>query len=105
MRNGAYIRQFLDGVRAITDAISRESIDAAIEAIWAAYQRGSTIWVVGNGGSASTASHFACDLTKATIVPGRPRLKALALVDNVPLVSALTNDDGWENVYVEQLRS
>src|SRR5207249_11959902 len=47
----------------------------------------------------------ACDLSKATIVAGKPRLKAFALVDNIPLVSALTNDDGWDSVYLEQLRS
>jgi D-sedoheptulose 7-phosphate isomerase len=60
---------------------------------------------IGNGGSASTASHFACDLAKCTIVEGKPRLRVQSLVDNVPLITALTNDWGWNSVFVEQLKS
>ncbi len=73
--------------------------------VWGAWQRGNTIFTCGNGGSAGTASHLAADLCKCTIVPNQPRLRAMSLVDNIPLLSALTNDDGWENVYVEQLKS
>ncbi len=105
MQNAEYIATYLDGMRKITDEISHEAIDAVIEALFEVYRREGTIWICGNGGSASTATHFACDLTKATIWPGKPRVKAMALADNVPLVSALTNDDGWDAVYLEQLRS
>ena len=105
MHNQSYIDTYLDGMRQINETISRQAIDDVIEALFGVYLRGNTIWICGNGGSASTASHFACDLAKATISPGKPRLRALALVDNIPLVSALTNDDGWDQVYVEQLRS
>ena len=105
MHNASYIAEFLDGMRQITETISHQAIDDVIEALFAVYRRGGTVWVAGNGGSASTATHFVCDLNKATISPGQPRLKAFALVDNIPLVSALTNDEGWENVYVEQLES
>lgn len=105
MRNGIYIEQFLHGMRQITERISRPAIDELIEALLAAYRRGNAIWIIGNGGSASTATHFACDLNKVTVVAGRPRVRAFALVDNVPLVSALTNDEGWDNVYTEQLAS
>jgi D-sedoheptulose 7-phosphate isomerase len=92
-------------MRKITEEISHEAIDTVIEALFGVYQQGGTIWICGNGGSASTATHFACDLTKATIRPNKPRVKAMALADNIPLVSALTNDDGWDAVYLEQLRS
>jgi D-sedoheptulose 7-phosphate isomerase len=92
-------------MRQITDTISHQAIDDVIEALFTVYRRGGTIWICGNGGSASTATHFACDLTKGTIRPGKPRLKAMALADNIPLVSALTNDDGWDVVYLEQLKS
>lgn len=105
MRNAEYIETYLRGMREITDNISRQAIDEVIEALFAVYERGNTIWIIGNGGSASTATHFACDLNKVTIVPGQSRVRAFALVDNIPLVSALTNDDGWDNVYVEQLQS
>lgn len=105
MQNATYISTYLEGMRQITDTISHQAIDDVIEALFTVYRRGGTIWICGNGGSASTATHFACDLTKGTIRPGKPRLKAMALADNIPLVSALTNDDGWDVVYLEQLKS
>lgn len=63
-----------------------------------------TVFVMGCGGSASTATHFAADLAKTTIVADKPRFKAMALVDNIPLVSAWTNDSGWASIFVEQLK-
>ena len=105
MKNKAYIDRFLDGVAEITRTIAREEIDRAIEVLYAAWRRGATVFVAGNGGSAGTATHLAADLVKMTAIPGRLRLRALSLVDNVPLVSALVNDDGWDNVYVEQLET
>jgi len=89
----------------VTDSIDRAAIDRAIELLFAAWQRGNTIFTCGNGGSASTASHLVADLSKCTIVPDRPRLRAVSLVENIPLVSALVNDEGWDNVYVEQLKT
>jgi D-sedoheptulose 7-phosphate isomerase len=80
-------------------------VDRTIEALFAAWQRGNTVFTCGNGGSAGTATHLAADLFKCTIAPGRPRLRAMSLVDNVPLMSALTNDDGWDKVYEEQLKT
>jgi D-sedoheptulose 7-phosphate isomerase len=58
---------------------------------------------MGNGGSAATASHFALDLAKNTIMPGKPRLKAISLTDHVPLITAWSNDTAYEYVFVEQL--
>ncbi len=59
---------------------------------------------MGNGGSASTASHFVCDLAKCTIVEGAPRFRVMGLNDNVALVSALTNDCGFSEIFTEQLQ-
>jgi D-sedoheptulose 7-phosphate isomerase len=103
--NQAYIDWFLQGVEEIVRKISRAEVDRAIEVLYAAWREGRTVFTVGNGGSAGTATHFAADLCKMTAIPGRPRLRALSLVDNVPLVSAIVNDDGWENVYTEQLET
>ncbi len=58
---------------------------------------------MGNGGSAATASHFACDLGKETVVEGRPRFRVLSLNDNVPLMTALSNDFGYHAIFKEQL--
>lgn len=105
MENGEYIERYLGGIVQIAARIDRTAIDRAIELLYAAWRRGSTIFTCGNGGSAGTAQHLAADLFKCTIVPERPRLRVVSLVDNVPLVSALTNDDGWEAVYIRQLET
>lgn len=68
-----------------------------------ARDEGRTIFICGNGGSAATASHFAVDLGKGASL-GRPRrFRALSLCDNSPLLTALGNDVGYENSFVEQL--
>ncbi|MCL4534272.1 MAG: SIS domain-containing protein [Bacteroidetes bacterium] len=87
----------------IIRTISREDIDEVVQRLYRAWENEGTVYIMGNGGSASTASHFACDLAKATIVEGKRRFKVLSLVDNVPLVSAWTNDSGFDSIYAEQL--
>ena len=67
--------------------------------------KGKKIFIIGNGGSASTATHFACDLNKYTSVDGKKRFKAISLEDNIPLVTALVNDEGWNQVYSYQLEN
>ena len=67
--------------------------------------RGNNIFIFGNGGSAATASHFASDLAKGAICDGKPRLKAFALTDNVPLLSAWANDTVYDNIFSEQLEN
>jgi len=64
-----------------------------------------TIFIMGNGGSASTASHFVGDLSKGTIVEGRPRFKAIALTDNIPNMLAWANDSSFGDIFVEQLKN
>ncbi|HWQ14644.1 MAG TPA: SIS domain-containing protein [Roseiflexaceae bacterium] len=81
----------------------REPLWAIEQALWETYERDGTIIVCGNGGSAATASHFACDLAKWTVAAGRRRLRALALTDNVPVMTAWSNDTAYERVFVEQL--
>lgn len=78
-------------------------IEAMLDILQQARLEGRTIFIVGNGGSASTASHFACDLGKNTVMPGVPRFRVIALTDNVEVFSALANDLGYENVFAEQL--
>ena len=105
MRNASYIERYLKRTGEIAATLAREEIDRVIEIFFGAWERGRTIFLIGNGGSAGTAEHFAADLTKCTIAPDRRRLRAVSLVDNTPLVSALTNDEGWDQVYVEQLKT
>ncbi len=103
MTSADFIRDYLAAMSAITARLPVAEIDRVIGLLYAAWQRGSQVFICGNGGSAATATHFACDLNKATIVAGQPRFRACCLNDNVPLVSALTNDNGFDDLYLEQL--
>lgn len=103
MQSGEFIDHYLQEVLSITKRISREDINKVIELLYEAWREDRQVFLAGNGGSASTAVHFASDLAKFTTVEGKRRFRALTLTDNVPLVSALTNDLGWENIYIEQL--
>jgi D-sedoheptulose 7-phosphate isomerase len=75
-------------------------IEVLIEAQWNQH----TVFILGNGGSAATASHFACDLSKGTTIRGLPRMKVIALTDNSELITAWANDTDYEQIFAEQLR-
>jgi D-sedoheptulose 7-phosphate isomerase len=103
--NASFIRDFLEEIKRIVETISKSDIDAFINALYNAWKEGRKVFIAGNGGSASTATHFASDLAKFASVEGKPRFKTYSLVDNTPLITALTNDLGWSEVYVEQLKN
>lgn len=84
-------------------SIAREQIGLAVEILFEAWHRYGTVFSMGNGGSASTATHFAGDQAKLTIVPGKKRLKAVALMDNIPLVCAWTNGAGFSSIFAGQV--
>src|ERR1700724_1610770 len=87
----------------MVEAISLPHIEAVLRLLEEAYRNGHRIFIMGNGGSAATASHFALDLAKNTIIPGMPRLKAVSLTDHVPLITAWSNDTAYEHIFAEQL--
>jgi D-sedoheptulose 7-phosphate isomerase len=105
MRRDDFVDKYLRELEAITRRISQEDINSTIELLYKAWKEERQVFLAGNGGSAPTATHLACDLAKFTSVEGKKRFRAISLVENTPLVSALTNDLGWENVYVEQLKN
>jgi D-sedoheptulose 7-phosphate isomerase len=100
-----YVRAYFSEAVEIVEQLDPGPIVSAIDILFEAWLKGRTVFVMGNGGSASTATHFACDLTKWTSLPGKRRFRVLCLNDNIPLVSALTNDEGWSAVYTEQLKA
>ncbi len=104
MENKEFIEGYLSEMKKVVENMPVEAIDRAVELIFDAWRRGSQVFTCGNGGSASTATHFACDLSKTTIVEGKRRLKAYCLNDNIPLMSALINDEGFDNLFCEQLK-
>lgn len=86
-------------------SISLPDLQKVLSLLEQAYHKGHRIFIMGNGGSAATASHFALDLAKNTITPGAPRLKAISLTDHVPLITAWSNDTAYEHIFAEQLAS
>jgi len=84
-------------------AISLPNMQRVLQLLEEVYASGHRIFILGNGGSAATASHFALDLAKNTIMPGVPRLKAISLTDHVPLITAWSNDTAYEHIFSEQL--
>jgi D-sedoheptulose 7-phosphate isomerase len=80
-------------------------IGQAIEWLKQARDEGQTIFACGNGGSASTASHFVCDMVKGASFGREKRFRILALTDSLPTLTAYSNDVGYDVVFVEQLRN
>ena len=105
MNNLNSIDSYFTELSDIINKISKEDIDKAIQILDNVRKEGKKVFVIGNGGSASTATHFACDLNKYTSVDGKKRFRAISLEDNIPLVTALVNDEGWDNVYSYQLEN
>lgn len=97
------VRIYLRDMQTILDRIDPAPVAAAIAALHAARLGGRQVFVMGNGGSASTASHMVCDLAKNTRGSGWPLFKVFGLADNMALLSALSNDYGYENAFVRQL--
>lgn len=100
-----FIQSYFDDLRDIINKISKQDIDKAIQILDEAREKGNKVFIIGNGGSASTATHFACDLNKYTSVEGKKRFRAISLEDNAALMTALVNDEGWDNVYSYQLEN
>ena len=105
LRNKEFIQNYLFEVSNIAKVISIADIDSAIELLFNAWENGNQVFICGNGGSASTATHFTCDLAKTTIIPGKERFRVECLNDNIPLMLALINDDGFDNLFIEQLKA
>jgi D-sedoheptulose 7-phosphate isomerase len=76
-----------------------------VSAIFRAWADRKQVFVLGNGGSASTASHMGNDLSKATIVPGVPRMRVISITDNVALMTAWGNDESYDCIFKEQLEN
>lgn len=87
----------------VLQVMSAQPVTRVATELHACYQRRGTVFVLGNGGSAATASHMACDLAKGTRANGAPTFRVLSLTDNVPLLTAWSNDEGYDCALAEQL--
>ncbi len=99
-----FIETYLSKMVTAIQALDRSSIAATIEAIERCGKAGGTIFIIGNGGSAATASHMANDLSGGLKLREIRRFRVVSLADNVALNTAIANDIGYENVFYAQLK-
>ncbi|MBV8371276.1 MAG: SIS domain-containing protein [Candidatus Eremiobacteraeota bacterium] len=99
------VTAYLDEMETVVKSISRAQVREVVDRLFEGWRAGRTTYIVGNGGSASTASHMMNDLNKMTTLPGAPRFRAIALTDNMPYITAIGNDLEYADVFYEQLRN
>jgi len=104
-----HVKKYFAEIKQILDSIDLKKIEQIVEIIHSAYKNNSHIFILGNGGSAATASHFACDLGKGTLRPKVSkkikRFKVTSLTDNVATMTAWSNDVGYNHIFSEQLKN
>jgi len=99
-----FSRGYIDCLVQVLSAIDHDAVARFIAILLDARDRAARIFFLGNGGSAATASHFANDLAIGTRCMRKP-FRALSLTDNVAVITAIGNDDGYENIFVQQLQA
>jgi len=87
-----YIQNYISNLQQTMDRLSQPLISDVIHTLQRARMQGSQVFIMGNGGSASTASHFVCDLAKNTRYDGLPHFRAIGLADNMEIFSAMMKD-------------
>jgi D-sedoheptulose 7-phosphate isomerase len=103
----ASAHDYFEMYRLVSTNLPFEELDRIGEELWRVYLDGRKILIFGNGGSASLACHFACDLEKGTVTAGtrRRRLEVLSLTNNVALMTAIANDYSYEHIFSEQIHT
>lgn len=99
------IETYLNKLKNVYDALDREQINLAMNAILKAYDEKRTIFIFGNGGSSATASHYVCDFNKGVSINLEKKFRLICLNDNVPSLMAIANDCGFEKIFKMQLES
>lgn len=97
------IQNYISTLHHTIDQLPQDLIAEVIKILQRARMRGNQVFIMGNGGSASTATHFVCDLAKNTRNAELPHYRAIGLTDNMAIFSAYANDEGYENVFAKQL--
>lgn len=93
------IKSYFDREIEVIKRLNIEDINAAVQAIWAAYEREATIYIFGNGGSAATASHYVCDFNKGISEKKEKKFNFICLNDNYPMMMAVANDISYDEVF------
>ncbi len=104
-------RSYLQRTAAELQRVDPKEVEALADEIYRCYETDRFVFICGNGGSGANASHFCEDLGKSTLRredfddDSRKRLKVLSLTDNTPYILAWANDEGYDRIFVEQLKN
>ena len=98
-------RGYVDTLCGVLARLDTDAVASAVEVLLRARDNERTVFIVGNGGSASTASHMATDLCKVTAVDGQPGVRAVSLPDNVALLTAWSNDEAYDQSFSGPLQA
>lgn len=98
-----FAKRYFEYLAQVISKIDTRSIAGFVDTLLDARQRGASVYFIGNGGSAATASHFANDLAVGTNSYDKP-FRVISLTDNHAIITALANDFGYEEIFVRQLR-
>ncbi|WP_028313397.1 D-sedoheptulose-7-phosphate isomerase [Desulfatibacillum aliphaticivorans] len=100
-----FSQQYLEGLKAVLDDFPHEAFEKMIAAMLDAYEKGRRIFVMGNGGSASTASHWVCDINKGCCLSLEKKFRMICLNDSISTMMAYANDLSYDDVFVEPLKN
>ena len=100
-----FTKNYLGDLKELINTIDINEITEFIKELENVYKDRKTIFIMGNGGSAATASHFACDINKGVSLKLQKKFKVLCLNDNIPIMLAYSNDISYDSIFIEQLKN
>jgi len=100
-----FARRYVDRLKSVLDDMPWDRLATVIEALERAHADDRQVFIAGNGGSAATASHMACDLMLTTPKTGGKGFRVISLTDNVAAITAAGNDESYADVFVAQMRT
>ena len=105
MTNQKLSLEYLEELKDLLNTFPHDKFEEIVNALMSAYNDSNHVFVMGNGGSGSTASHFACDINKGCCLDIEKKFKIICLNDNIPTMMAYANDLSYDKVFVEQLKN
>ena len=105
MNSREYVKHYFKHLTDVFERLDGDAIVSFVNLLEDARKQQRTIFLVGNGGSAATCSHFANDLIKAVPVNASVGFRAISLADNTALITALANDDGFDTIFTGQMQN
>ena len=100
-----HIESYLKLIRGVLDELNVAEVERVLEIFEQAYRDDRTIYICGNGGSHTTASHWVCDFAKGTVAAGAKRMRMMSLGDNIATLTAYANDVNYNMVFAEPVRT